>query len=115
MNLRPLIRSLVAPAIAVALLIALCGVASACPTCASGMDQGDEASRKMINGWFWSIIFMMSMPFAIIGSLGGYMYYLVRKARATAGFSLANASGYDVRFQAAASSPVSSCSDGSIN
>ncbi len=82
MNRHRIIRWFVAPAIAVALLIALCGVALACPTCASGMDQGDEASRTMIGGWFWSIVFMMSMPFAILGSLGGYMYYLVRKARA---------------------------------
>ena len=92
MNHHRIIRSLVAPAIAVALLIAFCSVASACPTCASGMDQGDEASRRMINGWFWSIIFMMSMPFAIFGSLGGYMVYLVRKARAAGEYECPSAS-----------------------
>jgi hypothetical protein len=35
----------------------------------------------MLNGWFWSIVFMMSMPFAIVASLGGYMYWIVRRAR----------------------------------
>ncbi len=29
----------------------------------------------------YSIIFMLSMPFAIFGSLSGYFYLLVRRAR----------------------------------
>jgi hypothetical protein len=45
------------------------------------MAEGGEAGQKMLNGWFWSIVFMMSMPFAIVTSLGGYMYWIVRKAR----------------------------------
>ncbi len=45
------------------------------------MADGGEAAQKMLNGWFWSIVFMMSMPFAIVASLGGYMYWIVRKAR----------------------------------
>nr|AGC72169.1 hypothetical protein [uncultured bacterium A1Q1_fos_962] len=35
----------------------------------------------MIRGYFWSIIFMMSMPFLIFGSLGAYFYLQVLKAR----------------------------------
>ena len=36
----------------------------------------------MVEGYFWSILFMMSMPFLILGSLGAYFYYQVRQARA---------------------------------
>ena len=66
---------------ALMLLLALDGAAQACPTCGAGMADGGEAAQKMLNGWFWSIVFMMSMPFAIVTSLGGYMYWIVRKAR----------------------------------
>jgi len=68
-------------AVAVVLFLALGTTAQACPTCGAGMAEGGEAGRKMLNSWFWSIMFMMSMPFAILGSLGGYMYWIVRKAR----------------------------------
>jgi hypothetical protein len=64
-----------------ALVVGLASVAQACPTCGEGMNEMGEAGKKMINGWFWSIVFMMSMPFTILSSLGGYMYYLVRKDR----------------------------------
>jgi hypothetical protein len=67
--------------LAVTLVLALGTTAQACPTCGAGMAEGGEAGRKMLNSWFWSIMFMMSMPFVILGSLGGYMYWIVRKAR----------------------------------
>jgi hypothetical protein len=38
----------------------------------------------MIQGYFWSIIFMMSMPFAILFGVGGYMYREVKRAQAKA-------------------------------
>jgi hypothetical protein len=73
-------RQLSSAVLAVALVALAAATASACPTCGAGMSEAGEAGRKMLNGWFWSIIFMMSMPFTILASLGGYMYYLVRKA-----------------------------------
>ncbi|MEX2187980.1 MAG: hypothetical protein WD875_14335 [Pirellulales bacterium] len=78
---RPDSRRCVAALAALALVLALGGIAQACPTCGSGMADGSEAGQKMLNGWFWSIVFMMSMPFAIVASLGGYMYWIVRKSR----------------------------------
>lgn len=52
----------------------------ACPTCKDGM-AGDPAYSNMVNGYFWSIIFMMSMPFLVFTGVAGYFYYLVRRAR----------------------------------
>ncbi|RIK76892.1 MAG: hypothetical protein DCC67_13315 [Planctomycetota bacterium] len=70
-------------AVALALVALSASAAHACPTCGAGYSEAGEAGQKMLNGWFWSIIFMMSMPFAIVASLGGYMYWIVRKARRT--------------------------------
>jgi cbb3-type cytochrome oxidase subunit 3 len=74
-------RPWIVAALAIFLVAVLGSAAQACPTCGSGMSEAGEAGQKMLNGWFWSIMFMMSMPFAILSSLGGYMYWIVRKAR----------------------------------
>ena len=65
-----------------AVLVTVCGVVSACPTCKDSLAQSDENHATLVRGYFWSILFMMSMPFLILGSLGTYMYVLVRRARA---------------------------------
>ena len=69
------------------MLVLLClaafasSTASACPTCKAALEN-DESEGDVMAGYFWSILFMMSMPFAMIGSFSGYMYVIVRKARA---------------------------------
>ena len=55
--------------------------ALACPTCKDSLSQGPNAGN-LVQGYFWSIVFMMSMPFVILGGLGSYFYWEVRKARA---------------------------------
>ena len=52
----------------------------ACPTCTQGMEH-DPAVMAMARGYFWSILFMMSMPFLIVGGLSTYFYLEIRKAR----------------------------------
>ena len=74
-------RFIVKAALCALVLLAAPIVAEACPTCKEGMAQGDPAYASMVRGYFWSIIFMMSMPFVIFFGLGGYFYYEVRKAR----------------------------------
>jgi len=58
-----------------------CTVATACPTCKEALSEGDLAGRKMAEGFFYSILFMMSMPFAILGTFGGAAYFSIRRAR----------------------------------
>ena len=73
------------PALCAAAIVALLATAaSACPTCANGMAGADPQHQNLIDGYFYSILFMMSMPFLLIGSFSGYMYWEVRKARARA-------------------------------
>lgn len=58
----------------------LTAVCQACPTCKEGIADGPN-HLNMIRGYFWSIIFMMSMPFMIFGSLAVYFYSMARKNR----------------------------------
>ena len=66
-----------------ALLVALClaTTAWACPTCKEGLAESDPSQQAMAAGYFYSILFMMAMPFVIIGTFGGFAYLSVRRAR----------------------------------
>ncbi|MBP86117.1 MAG: hypothetical protein CMJ64_05275 [Planctomycetaceae bacterium] len=55
-------------------------LAFGCPTCKDGL-AGDPSTAAMVQGYFWSIVFMMSMPFLILGGISAYFYYEVRRAR----------------------------------
>jgi hypothetical protein len=69
---------------AAAIVLWLCGagaeVASACPSCKEAL-AASSGGGDLVSGFFWSILFMLSMPFLLLGSFGLYFYYLVRKAR----------------------------------
>lgn len=62
------------------LLACWADTALACPTCKDGM-AGDPAYSNMVHGYFWSILFMMSMPFLVFSGVAAYFYYEVRRAR----------------------------------
>jgi len=74
-----LARTAIAVAIVFAIATILVTPAWACPSCkaALGSDGGN-----LMTGIFWSILFMMSMPFVILGTFCGSMYVVVRRARA---------------------------------
>lgn len=64
-------------ALAICLLaVSLC---EACPTCKDGLASNDPARANMVRGYFWSILFMMSMPFLIFGGWGIYFYRVMRQ------------------------------------
>lgn len=66
-----------------ALLLVCCfvDIAAACPTCKEQI-AGDPAAYNIARGYAWSIVFMLSMPFLILGGLGSYFYWEVRRAYA---------------------------------
>ncbi len=72
------------PPMSVTLTVAVClliaGTATACPTCKQGIVEGANHDQLM-RGYFWSILFMMSMPFLILGGLSAYFYAAVCRAR----------------------------------
>src|SRR3977135_4358062 len=67
--------------VALAAVFALAGVVQACPTCKENLAQ-DPAAAGLVPGDFWSILFMLSMPYLIFTGLASYFYYEVRRARA---------------------------------
>jgi hypothetical protein len=55
-------------------------VALACPTCKDTL-AGDPTAEGLARGFYYSILFMLSMPPLILGSLCAYFYFLVRHAQ----------------------------------
>ena len=55
--------------------------AFACPTCKDGLGADDPGSQAMAQGYFYSILFMMAMPFVLVGTFGGAAYLSIRRAR----------------------------------
>jgi len=76
-------RTLISGRVVLALLVAvlLAGVAAACPTCAEGIAEADPQQQSVAAGYYYSILFMMSMPFAILGTFGSLAYFSIRRAR----------------------------------
>ena len=68
-------------ALVVALLLVIADSALACPTCKENL-AGDPEAANIVRGYFFSILFMLSMPPLILSGLSLYFYYEVRKARA---------------------------------
>jgi hypothetical protein len=52
-------------------------VAHACAVCGGAED----------NGYFWGVLFLMSMPFAIGSFVGGWLWYSYRRAQVDPGTS----------------------------
>jgi len=66
----------------VLLVTVMCHVAEACPTCREGLAENDPQGKALAAGFFYSILLMMGMPFAILGTFGGMAYLSVRRAKA---------------------------------
>jgi hypothetical protein len=67
--------------VAIITTVALASDLMACPTCKEGISGADPVSVARATGYFYSILFMMSMPFVIVGTFGGLAYFSIRKAR----------------------------------
>ena len=68
-------------ALALVLVCLIASVAGACPTCKEGLAQTDPHGESIAAGYYYSILFMMAMPFAILGTFGGLAYFSIRRAR----------------------------------
>jgi hypothetical protein len=83
LSIRRIVRFTVVIA-AVAIVLTLGGVAWACPTCREGLAD-NPAGQSLARGFYYSILFMMSMPFLVLGTLGTVAYRSVRKAKVEQG------------------------------
>ena len=73
-------RQLTVLCLAMALAVVMANVALACPNCKDGLAPGGTYSGIAV-GFFWSILWMLSVPIMILTGLSTYFYLLVRKAR----------------------------------
>ena len=80
-NLLILITRKALPLFAVLIVLLLANDVLACPTCKDGLAENDPASAAQAAGYFYSILFMMAMPFLILGTLGSAAYLSIRKAK----------------------------------
>lgn len=53
----------------------------ACPTCKEGIAESDPTSQAQAAGYYYSILFMMAMPFLLLGTLGGAAYLSIRRVQ----------------------------------
>jgi heme/copper-type cytochrome/quinol oxidase subunit 2 len=78
------LKRIIPVALAMLFVLALVGIAEACPGCAEAQ-AGQGANRgNIVRGYFWSICFMMSMPFLLVGGFGTYCYVQFKKLKAKA-------------------------------
>lgn len=78
----PVVVRWIVAAIVVALVLMIASVAAACPTCKEGLAQNDPQGQALAAGISYSVLFMMSMPYIVLSSVGSYFYLMVRRARA---------------------------------
>lgn len=62
-------------------LAAFSATAQACPNCRDAL-ASDPDRAQVVAGYFWSIVFMVSMPFLIFTGLVSYFAWEVRRAKA---------------------------------
>jgi len=61
---------------AAALLIP--ALAEACAVCWIGASSPDHDA--LARGFYWGLLFLMAMPFAVVGSIAGWLFYTHRRA-----------------------------------
>src|SRR4051812_3971011 len=77
----PVIIRWVIAAIVVVLVLMLASVAAACPTCKEGLAQNDPHGQSIAAGYAYSVIFMMTMPYILLCTMGSLAYLTIRRAR----------------------------------
>ena len=71
-------RKIILGVLCLVALSATASVASACPSCQAALNS-DTNPGDLPRGIYYSILFMMSMPFAIAGTFAGFAYRAVKR------------------------------------
>ncbi len=56
------------PVLTLGMVLALSNDASACPNCKEAVAAQPNEVAAMKNGYNWSVLFMMAMPFTLLGT-----------------------------------------------
>jgi heme/copper-type cytochrome/quinol oxidase subunit 2 len=69
----------------IAFVIALFAVVAAdalgCPNCKDSVNTSDPDGLNLARGYFYSILFMLAMPFTLAGSFAAYVWREVRRQK----------------------------------
>ncbi|MGH7406771.1 MAG: hypothetical protein ACREKF_02020 [Candidatus Methylomirabilales bacterium] len=57
--------------------------AQACAVCWSG--AGSPEHDALARGFYWGVLFLMAMPFAVVASIGGWLWYAHWRGRGRRG------------------------------
>ncbi len=68
--MKPALTLTLVLAVVLALMGALPVVAEACPSCKAGVATDKSSGPNPVDGYFYSIIFMASLPFVLMGFMG---------------------------------------------
>lgn len=80
--MRQFLQSLMQFTLAICVVLIVVQIAEACPTCKDGIAENDPQRAALVKGYFYSILFMMAMPFVILSTFGSFAYLSIRKAQA---------------------------------
>ena len=50
-----------------------------CPNCKDAVAGADPEAMNLARGYFYSILIMLAMPFALVGSFGAYVWREMRR------------------------------------
>jgi len=66
---------------ATAILLGVVAVSDAfgCPNCKDAVAGADPEAMNLARGYFYSILIMLAMPFALVGSFGAYVWREMRR------------------------------------
>jgi hypothetical protein len=53
-------------------------LAEGCAVCWIGASSPDHDA--LARGFYWGLLFLMAMPFAVVGSIAGWLFYTHRRA-----------------------------------
>lgn len=62
-----------------AMVLLIPALAGACAVCWIGASSPDHDA--LARGFYWGLLFLMAMPFAVVGSIAGWLFYTHRKDR----------------------------------
>lgn len=62
--------------------------ACGCPNCKDGVNTSDPAGLNVARGYFYSILFMLAMPFTLAGSFGAYVWREMRRQKRAEGLAV---------------------------
>jgi len=87
------------------LMVLAASAAQACPSCKEALGSSDAAQGDVVGAYFWSILFMLTMPFTLISCFSFTMWRAVKRANAEKAAAEAGSAATDALSNSAMARP----------